>query len=228
MRASLRVSLRKRLQSCRCYPAQSPSFIFRRIFRSLWLVKWCALVVDDIGYETQRALGAVLDMQSRPENEKILRIFAIVKKQRTPLDAQMLLNRFEPPIIIITYSGAKPVEAVQAVNKFNFEVEVDSAPATLKKNDCLVAMSASSAVVVRERIKVRKSVREQNLGAAHGLAKRWRGFRFNKNKQVKVCLRNGLVLTGNLITTDGWHWLMRVGGEAVLLWKHGVEDIRGI
>ena len=79
--------------------------------------------------------------------------------------------------------------------------------------------------VVKGHIRRRSSVADLCLGSEPHLSRRAFVKKPIMDVPVRVCMRNGLVLSGIIVADDSFNFLLRVGGKVVLVWKHGVHEI---
>lgn len=148
-----------------------------------------------------------------------------------PLDTFMLCEKFASPIILVCYDGMRVLAEVKQMESFGFTADVvqrDSQPTPVQfaKKQCLFAVPVEKWDVVKPHIKRRKAVTAMQLAAMQGLSQRNLVQKhLPRRKNVKVSLRNGLVLEGRIVVDDAYNMLMRVGKKIVLVWKHAVHEI---
>ena len=148
-----------------------------------------------------------------------------------PIDTFMLREKFAGPIILMGYDGMQVLARVKRMKPHWFNADVvqrDGKPTKevcFDKQKCLFAVPVEKWDVVKPHIKRRKAVAALQLKAVPGLSRRDIVKSLPLYKDVKVSLRNGLVLDGRIVAADAFNMLMRVGKKIVLVWKHAVHEI---
>ena len=148
-----------------------------------------------------------------------------------PIDTFMLCEKFANPIILMDYDGMQVLAQVKMVKPHWFNADVvqrDGKPTKevhFDKQKCLFAVPVEKWDVVKPHIKRRKAVAALQLKAVPGLSRRDIVKSLPLYKDVKVSLRNGLVLEGRIVAADAFNMLMRVGKKIVLVWKHAIHEI---
>ena len=159
-------------------------------------------------------------------------------KPRKSVEAHLLSDSFAPPIVLQTYDGLKVLQGVGSIRTYDFladvlrpQMDVD---VKFSKGDCLFAVPAANFTIVKPHIKRRKAVAEMELRKKPHLARREFLHRLPKRGEITIVLRNGLVMSGFIVTYDRFCLGVRVGGskedggKVVLLWKHGIHAVEGI
>ena len=155
-------------------------------------------------------------------------------KGRPQFERLMLSEKFESPILLVTYAGIQPIEAVTDYSKWHLRVQplpVAGEPppkeVSLLKQEVLFGGPAGKWAQIKPNVERRSSVEELNLQPERGLWKRpvVTTELPPLDTPCKVCMRNGLVIRGLIIAVDTYTLLMRVGGKVSLVYKHGVHSI---
>lgn len=158
-------------------------------------------------------------------------------KGRSRFERLMLSEKFESPILLVTYAGIQPIEAVTDYSRWHLHVQpyaMNGEPApkgdALLKQELLFAAPTDKWMHIKPNVKRRSSVAELNLHPERGLWKRdiVTTELPPMDTACKVCMRNGLVLNGIIVAADTYNLLMRVGGKVTLVYKHGVHAIEPV
>lgn len=153
---------------------------------------------------------------------------------RVELDA--LTDKFAPPIVVVTYHGNLKLVAPPQLEAYtmNCEVALKQAEAhqamVLPKKECLFAVSERHWEAVKPSIRRRHRVARRKHKAKTQMWKRPVVQKVPLYRELKVCLRNGLVLAGSFVAMDKYTMLMRTtpSGKKVLIWKHAVQEIKKV
>ena len=150
------------------------------------------------------------------------------KKKRRPSLDYTTLKSFTTPVVLYTYGGPQLVDRIRFIWDYMVKVDLKS-PETIDvnipKNTLLFAVQLAGWNDVKPQIKRRSKVADLKLGPADGLYKRHVVRKPPMHTDVKIVIRNGLVMAGQIVNADTFHMISRVAGKVVLIWKHAVHDI---
>jgi len=150
------------------------------------------------------------------------------KRFYTSLERRMLTEKFEKPIFISTYQGIFTLKTVMQITTYDIHAEdAKDLPVLIEKPECMFAFPMEKLDVVKSGITRLTSLAKQNLQSESFLYDRkfLRQNRLPLDVELRVAMRNGLILTGRIVKHDKYHFLMRVNEKVVLVWKHGVHKI---
>lgn len=155
-----------------------------------------------------------------------------MKKRRHPLEntnpkleTDTLIKAFEAPILLITYDGIQKVTPKQIET-----YEIHTRTETLHKTELLYAVSAAAATEFGEYLRINTTVQEQNLRTAYTVRERGKKVINSKmlrravSRPVKVTMRNGHVLYGQVVDYNAYNFIMKVNAQQVLVYKHAVYE----
>ena len=139
------------------------------------------------------------------------------------LEAITLLERFQNPVLLVTYDGIKKVD-ITKIEKYEIHT---STGASFHKVDTLFCLMPESAENLGETLRMNKEVEEQKLRTDKDPQKRpkiigRRPMVKLAQKNVKVTLRNGHILYGIPIEYNEYNFTMNVNNQMVLVYRHAV------
>lgn len=151
------------------------------------------------------------------------------KKPHGGLDTRMLTESFASPLVLCTYDGLQVLQKNVATERYTLTAETpEGQHVTFTKDACLFAVPLKKWAAVKSHIKRNDDIKALNLKPEKFLASRrcvQSGMPHDK-RPLKIRLRNGLVLYGHVVSQDRYNLLMRVGGKAVLVFKHAVHEVK--
>lgn len=138
------------------------------------------------------------------------------------LEVTTLLNRFQGPVLLVTYDGIKKVNITE-IEKYEIRTSTDS----FHKVDILFSLMPESAEKLGDALRVNKKVQDEKLRTDKDPHERpkiigKRPMRKLAQKNVKVTLRNGHVLYGIPIEYNEYNFTMNVNNQMVLVYRHAV------
>ena len=138
------------------------------------------------------------------------------------LEAITLLERFQNPVLLVTYDGIKKVNITE-IEKY----EIHTSTGTFNKIDVLFSLMPESAENLGDALRMNKEVEEQKLRTDKDPQQRpkiigRRPMSKLAQKNVKVTFRNGHILYGIPIEYTEYNFTMNVNNQMVLAYRHGV------
>ncbi len=140
------------------------------------------------------------------------------------LETTTLLNRFQGPVLLVTYDGIKKVNITE-IEKYEIRTSTGSFP----KVDILFCLMPESADELGNALRINKEVEAEKLRTDKDPHKRpkiigKRPMRKLAQKNVKVTLRNGHILYGIPVEYNEYNFTMNVNNQMVLIYRHAIHQ----
>ena len=153
-----------------------------------------------------------------------------MRKKRHPLEGMNpqlesdTLNRFNDPLMLITYNGIKKVY-VKQIDTY----ELQTTAGTFHKTDLLYVVPAAATPDLGDKLRNNTKIAAQNLTTAYTARERSKAvdskqLRRVVNRDAKVTMLNGHVLYGTVVEYNAYNFIMQVNNERVLIYKHAVYE----
>ena len=138
------------------------------------------------------------------------------------LEATTLRERFQGPVLLVTYDGIKKVNITE-IEKYEIRTSTSSFP----KVDILFCLIPESAEKLGNALRINKKLEAEKLRTDKDPQRRpriigKRPMRKLAQKNVKVTLRNGHVLYGIPVEYNEYNFTMNVNNQMVLVYRHAV------
>lgn len=153
-------------------------------------------------------------------------------KPRSPrgMDNFILTEKFEKPLVLSTYAGFEIVQHIHRCTKYTIDTVVvdgegQQTRRVFPKDTCMFAVPAEKWDNIMPHLTKRASIVALSLGPEKFLADRAIVKKLSNSDACQVTLRNGFVLGGQIVASDRYNVLMRVGGKIVLIFKHAVHTL---
>ena len=154
------------------------------------------------------------------------------KKEDGNWDAnEMLKQHFEQPVRFVTYTGLKDLSVVGTKPYTVFGEDANGERMSMPKLNVLFAFPKEKMPDLKPHIKVRTSLKNENLQPIKERAKRYQvddelleQVRDNKSN-LNIVTRAGYVLNGWLQQFDKYALYMQIGERMVIVYRHGLYDL---
>ena len=138
------------------------------------------------------------------------------------LEVTTLLNRFQGPVLLVTYDGIKKINIAE-IEKYEIRTSAES----FHKVDVIYCLMPESAEKLGNALRINQKVADEKLRTDKDPQKRpkiigRRPMRKLAQKNVKVTLRNGHILYGIPIEYNEYNFTMNVNNQMVLVYRHAV------
>lgn len=144
------------------------------------------------------------------------------------LERDLLTKTFAPSVTLITYKGIQHV-GVREVKRYDLvcENQKTNAEAILKKIDVMFAIKSDTLNTVKGGIRLDKAVKARNLRTPEKRKDRQvvltqKHLDSGRNRHVRIVMRSGHVLRGELRSYSHYNLVIEIAGLAVLVYRHGV------
>ncbi len=138
------------------------------------------------------------------------------------LEAVTLLERFQGPVLLVTYDGIKKVDIAE-VEKY----EIRTSSESFMKVDVVYSLVLESAEKLGNALRINKEVEAEKHRTDKDPRKRpkiigKRPMKKLAQKDIKVTLRNGHILYGIPVEYNEYNFTMNVNNQMVLVYRHAV------
>ena len=138
------------------------------------------------------------------------------------LEATTLRERFQGPVLLVTYDGIKKVNITE-IEKY----EIHTSTGSFTKIDILFCLMPESADELGNALRINKEVEAEKLRTDKDPHKRpkiigKRPMRKLAQKNVKVTFRNGHILYGIPIEYNEYNFTMNVNNQMILVYRHAI------
>ena len=143
--------------------------------------------------------------------------------KRTLTERSLLEKAFESPMLLYTYEGGKRID-VKSVYKYAIH---GTKGERFEKTDVLFAFPTSKLADVKSDIKIQKSIQAQDLRTPKRIKDRPlvvsdEQLRQDTGRRVRLLMRSGHVLRGELVFVSKYNLFLRIAGKMVLVYRHGL------
>jgi len=155
------------------------------------------------------------------------------EKKRAPTalaENRLLTDTFSPVALVYTYQGGQRVR-VKKVRKYDVLCRDVKAKEDriLRKIDMMFVINAETLDRVKQGITLDSSVKARNLRTPEKIADRPAVLTVDSlnrgcDRDVRVVMRSGHVLRGQLIEYSRYTMVLNIGGARVLVYRHGVLE----
>ena len=148
------------------------------------------------------------------------------QSNKHPLTERYLLEKtFESPVLLSTYDGGKRID-VKLVYKYAIH---STKGERFDKMDVLFAFPASKFDDVKPGIKIQKAIQAQKLRTPQRIQDRPlvvsdEQLRQDTGRRVRLLMRSGHVLRGELVFVSKDNLFLRIAGKMVLVYRHGLLE----
>ena len=141
---------------------------------------------------------------------------------RQYLETTALLERFQGPVLLVTYDGIKKVNITE-IEKYEIRTSTSSFP----KVDILFCLIPEAADKLGNALRINEKLEAEKLRTDKDPHKRpkiigKRPMSKLAQKNVKVTFRNGHVLYGIPIEYNEYNFTMNVNNQMLLVYRHAV------
>ena len=145
-------------------------------------------------------------------------------------EKNLLREGFKPAALIFTYTQTKHVQVID-VEKYDLvcsDVAKDVV-LQLRKINVMFAIKADTLETVKNSIHIDTDVKKRNLRTAYKRDDRPVVLTNEKlhnglNRNVRLVMRSGHILIGQLIRYSAFNLVLNIGGAMVLIYRHGVLE----
>ena len=142
----------------------------------------------------------------------------------------LLMTGFKPAALIYTYTQPKHVQVID-VEKYDLVCSgvAEDVVSHLPKINVMFAIKADTLETVENSIYIEADVKKRNLRTAYKRNDRPTVLTNGKlhnglNRNVRLVMRSGHVLTGQLIKYSAFNIVLNINGALVLVYRHGVLE----
>lgn len=134
------------------------------------------------------------------------------------------LNRFNAPLMLITYNGIKKVYVKQIET-----YELHTTAGTIHKTDVLYVLGFDVAHELDNHLRINKKIEAQSLTTAYTVRERTKAVNSKQlrravSRDVKVTMLNGHVLYGKVLEYNAYNFILSVNEQILLIYKHAVYE----
>lgn len=143
---------------------------------------------------------------------------------------EILKQHFAQPVRFITYTGIRDLSKVSAKRYTIWAIDANGKQVKMGKLEVLFAFPKEKMPDLKPYVKIRKSVKAENLQSIETVADRYhvddevlQEAKASKS-DVNIVTRSGHVLKGWVQHFDKYVLYMRIGEKLVIVYQHGLLD----
>ncbi len=175
-------------------------------------------------------MATVLDLDEQ-QSESQVKESQQSKKNSDNWNANELLSQhFAQPVRFVTYTGIRDMSKIRTHDYIIWAIDTNRERVQLAKLDVLFAFPKEKMPDLKPYIKIRKALKAENLQPIKTVADRYhvddellKQAEANKSN-VNIVTRSGHVLQGLVHHFDKYVLYMRIGGQLVIVYRHGLLD----